>query len=71
LRVTLTPKPDLNAELCFIESGGDNLVATFSSELADRTIAAPSIESWRNAQHAALRATRRHLIDGPKEGDSR
>src|SRR5580692_11201720 len=27
-----------NAELCFIESGGDNLAATFSSELADLTI---------------------------------
>ena len=27
-----------NAELCFIESGGDNLAATFSPELADLTI---------------------------------
>src|SRR2546430_12637776 len=27
-----------HAELCFIESGGDNLAATFSPELADRTI---------------------------------
>src|ERR1700720_3674975 len=27
-----------NAELCFIESGGDNLAATFSPELADVTI---------------------------------
>ena len=27
-----------HAELCFIESGGDNLAATFSSELADLTI---------------------------------
>jgi urease accessory protein len=26
------------AELCFIESGGDNLAATFSPELADITI---------------------------------
>src|SRR4029077_10818514 len=26
------------AELCFIESGGDNLAATFSPELADLTI---------------------------------
>jgi len=26
------------AELCFIESGGDNLAATFSPELADMTI---------------------------------
>jgi urease accessory protein len=27
-----------NAQLCFIESGGDNLAATFSPELADLTI---------------------------------
>jgi urease accessory protein len=27
-----------NAELCFVESGGDNLAATFSPELADLTI---------------------------------
>src|SRR3989440_9488777 len=27
-----------HAELCFVESGGDNLAATFSPELADRTI---------------------------------
>jgi urease accessory protein len=27
-----------NAELCFIESGGDNLAATFSPELADLTV---------------------------------
>src|SRR5499433_1461851 len=27
-----------NADLCFIESGGDNLAATFSPELADLTI---------------------------------
>src|SRR5438046_9442672 len=27
-----------HAELCFIESGGDNLAATFSPELADLTI---------------------------------
>ena len=27
-----------NSELCFIESGGDNLAATFSPELADLTI---------------------------------
>ena len=27
-----------NAELCFIESGGDNMAATFSPELADLTI---------------------------------
>lgn len=27
-----------NAEICFIESGGDNLAATFSPELADITI---------------------------------
>jgi hypothetical protein len=45
--------------------------ATFSPELADLTITAPSIESWRDAQHAPLRAARRHLIYGPKEGDSR
>jgi urease accessory protein len=60
-----------HAELCFIESGGDNLAATFSPELADLTITAPSIESWRDAQHAPLRAARRRLIYGPKEGDSR
>jgi hypothetical protein len=36
--------------------------ATFSPELADLTITAPSIESWREAQHAPLRAARRHLI---------
>ncbi len=28
----------VHAELCFIESGGDNLAATFSPELADLTI---------------------------------
>jgi urease accessory protein len=27
-----------NAELCFVESGGDNLAATFSPELADMTV---------------------------------
>jgi len=27
-----------DAELCFVESGGDNLAATFSPELADLTI---------------------------------
>src|SRR6266481_4452967 len=27
-----------HAELCFIESGGDNLAATFSPELADLTL---------------------------------
>ena len=27
-----------HAELCFVESGGDNLTATFSPELADLTI---------------------------------
>src|SRR5947207_3249090 len=27
-----------HAELCFVESGGDNLLATFSPELADLTI---------------------------------
>jgi len=27
-----------HAELCFVESGGDNLAATFSPELADFTI---------------------------------
>jgi hypothetical protein len=36
--------------------------ATFSPELADLTITAPSMESWRDAQHAPLRAARRHLI---------
>ena len=41
-----------HAELCFIESGGDNLAATFSPELADLTMTAPSIESRRDAQHA-------------------
>jgi Ni2+-binding GTPase involved in maturation of urease and hydrogenase len=43
-----------------IESGGDNLAATFSPELADHTIAVPSIESWRDAQLAPLRAARPH-----------
>src|SRR4029077_19962051 len=60
----------LNTELCFIESGGDNLAATFSPGLAALTITAPSIKSWRDAQHAPLRAARRRLIYGPKEGDS-
>src|SRR5262249_34814272 len=34
------PQPGVSAhaELCFIESGGDNLAATFSPELADLTI---------------------------------
>jgi hypothetical protein len=44
--------------------------ATFSPKLADLTMTASSIESRRDAQHAQLRA-RRHLIYGPKEGDSR
>jgi hypothetical protein len=61
----------LNAELNLIESGGDNLAGNFSPELADLTITAPSIESWRDAQHAPLRAVRRHLMYGPKEGDWR
>jgi len=29
-----------HAELCFVESGGDNLAATFSPELAELTISA-------------------------------
>lgn len=41
--MNLTAIEDMNqkfpgAELCFIESGGDNLAATFSPELADLTI---------------------------------
>jgi urease accessory protein len=41
--MNLTAVTDMNrrfpyAELCFIESGGDNLAATFSPELADLTI---------------------------------
>jgi urease accessory protein len=41
--MNLTAIDDMNrkfphAELCFIESGGDNLAATFSPELADLTI---------------------------------
>ena len=41
--MNLTALADMNrkfphAELCFIESGGDNLAATFSPELADLTI---------------------------------
>ena len=56
-----------------VGSGKTALVeaATFSPELADLTIIAPSIKSWRDAQHAPLRAARRRLIYGPKEGDSR
>jgi urease accessory protein UreG len=33
-----------HAELCFVESGGDNLAATFSPELADLT--ASSLPNW-------------------------
>ena len=36
-----------NAELCFIESGGDNLAATFSPELADLTIYVIDVEIGR------------------------
>src|SRR5262245_33524429 len=41
--MNLTAVADMNrkfprAELCFVESGGDNLAATFSPELADLTI---------------------------------
>ena len=41
--INLTAIEDMNqefphAELCFVESGGDNLAATFSPELADLTI---------------------------------
>src|SRR5438045_8369597 len=41
--MNLTAIEDMNrkfphAELCFVESGGDNLAATFSPELADRHI---------------------------------
>src|SRR5205809_1785867 len=41
--MTLAAIEDMNrkfphAELCFVESGGDNLAATFSPELADLTI---------------------------------
>lgn len=39
-----------HAELCFVESGGDNLAATFSPELADLTIyvidGAFKLEGW-------------------------
>jgi hypothetical protein len=49
-----------------MESGEENL----RLELTDLTITAPSIESWRDAQHAPLR-TPRDLIHGPKEGEAR
>ncbi len=42
-----------HAELCFVESGGDNLAATFSPELADLTIyvidGAFKLEGWHYA----------------------
>jgi urease accessory protein UreG len=51
------------AELCFIESGGDNLAATFSPELADLTIyvidvAAGEKYPARAARYYTLRSSR-------------
>ena len=42
-----------HAELCFVESGGDNLPATFSPELADLTIYGSGYAE--NARQATLR----------------
>ena len=50
-----------------MESGEENL----RLEPTDLTITAPSIESWRDARHASLRAAHPRLIYGQKEGDSR
>ena len=52
-----------HAELCFVESGGDNLAATFSPELADLTIYV--IESRKVKKYlarVALGITRSHLL---------
>ncbi len=54
--------PDL--ELLFIESGGDNLAATFSPELADLTIYVIDVSAQQDRPRAAGR--RRSRRDGPR-----
>jgi hypothetical protein len=49
-----------------MESGEENL----RLEPTDLTITAPSIEAWRDTQHAPLR-TPGDLVHGPKEGEAR
>ena len=44
-----------NTEICFIESGSDNLAATFSPELADLTIYVIDVaEGEKNLARVAL-----------------
>src|SRR5881394_2844631 len=52
-----------HAELCFVESGGDNLPATFSPELADLTIYVIDIgEGEKIPRKSGLRITRSDLL---------
>jgi urease accessory protein len=47
--------PDL--ELIFVESGGDNLAATFSPELADLTIYVIDVSAATRSRARAVRAS--------------
>ena len=51
-----------HAELCFIESGGDNLAATFSPELADLTISSPAFAMQAGVRQADRRCFRSQPI---------
>jgi urease accessory protein UreG len=71
--------PDL--DIVFIESGGDNLAATFSPDLADLTLYVISVclcerrsrrDAGRRGAHARLATVRLHGSDarqGPRRGD--
>ena len=51
-----------HAELCFIESGGDNLAATFSPELADLTIYVIDAEGEKMPRNGGPGITRSDLL---------
>src|SRR5258708_7510499 len=52
-----------HAELCFIESGGDNLAATFSPELVDLTVYVIDVaEGDKIPRKGGPRITRSHLL---------
>src|SRR6266496_3038739 len=54
-----------HAELCFVESGGDNLAATFSPELADLTIYVIDVAALKkNGGPSGSRAVRLHARSG-------
>src|SRR6266567_4257030 len=63
-----------HAELCFVESGGDNLAATFSPELADLTIYVIDVAEGANlgvmeADALRMRAKRPFIFTNLKKGE--